>query len=143
VDYRLELIVVPVSDVDRAKAFYIDAAGFRLDVDFSAGDFRVVQLTPRGSDCSITLMRNPEAAGSLGGLHLVVKDIELARAELLERGVPVGELFHFGAAGQTEGPHPERADYGTFAAFSDPDGTGWLLQEVRTPTVRPEGGVPA
>ncbi|HXV05452.1 MAG TPA: VOC family protein, partial [Solirubrobacterales bacterium] len=86
-DWKLELIVVPVSDLDRAKAFYIERAGFELHVDVSAGDdFRVVQLTPPGSACSIALMRNPERAGSVQGLHLVVPDIDAARAQLIERG---------------------------------------------------------
>ena len=130
-DWKLELIVVPVADVDRAKAFYLDAVGFGLDVDHSAGeDFRVVQMTPPGSACSITLMKNTEAPGSLQGLHLVVSDIDAAWAELVGRGVDVSEIFHFGDAGQVPGPHPERADYGSFAAFSDPDGNGWLVQEV-------------
>jgi catechol 2,3-dioxygenase-like lactoylglutathione lyase family enzyme len=130
VDWKLELIVVPVSDVDRAKAFYVDAAGFGLDVDHRAGeDFRVVQLTPPGSACSIALMRN-EAAGSLQGLHLVVKDIEAARAELLQRGVAVSEPYHFGESGQGPGLHPDRTDYGTYLSFEDPDGNGWLVQEV-------------
>ena len=130
-DYRLELVIVPVADVDRAKEFY-ERAGFHLDVDHRAGeDFRVVQLTPPGSACSVTLMRNAAAAGSVQGLHLVVTDLELARAELLGRGVEVGEPFHFGEAGQTPGLHPERIDHGSFAAFCDPDGTGWLLQERR------------
>lgn len=130
-DYRLELIVVPVSDVDRAKAFYLDNAGFRLDSDFSAGDFRVVQLTPPGSDCSITLMRNDDAAGSLNGLHLVVRNVEAARDDLLARGVKVSDVFHFADGGQQAGPDPQRRDYNSFASFADPDGTGWLLQEVR------------
>ena len=130
-DMLLELVVVPVSDVDRAKAFYVDQVGFRLDVDHRAGeDFRVVQLTPPGSACSVTLMRNVEAAGSLSGLHLVVVDLPAARAELVGRGVEVSEPFHFGEAGQAAGLHPERSDYGSFASFSDPDGTTWLLQEV-------------
>ena len=129
-DFKLELVVVPVSDVDRAKAFYMDQAGFGLDVDHSAGeDFRVVQLTPPGSACSITLMRN-DAAGSLQGLHLVVTDIEAARAELVSRGTDASDCFHFGAAGQVPGLNPERADYATFLQFSDPDGNGWLVQEV-------------
>jgi len=129
-DWKLELIVVPVSDVDRAKAFYAEQVGFVVDVDHRAGeDFRVVQLTPPGSACSITLMRN-EAAGSLHGLHLVVRDIEAARTELVGRGVQVSEPFHFGATGQTPGLHPERSDYGTFLSFEDPDGNGWLVQEV-------------
>ena len=131
-DWRLELIVVPVSDIDRAKAFYMDQAGFVLDVDHRAGeDFRVVQLTPPGSACSISLMRNIAAPGSLRGLHLIVEDIEAARAELLGRGTDVGEVFHFDAGGQVPGPHPERADYGSFLAFSDPDGNAWMVQEVR------------
>jgi predicted enzyme related to lactoylglutathione lyase len=131
VDWKLETIVVPVSDVDRAKAFYMEQAGFALDVDHSAGeDFRVVQLTPRGSACSITLMRNLDAAGTLQGLHLVVSDIDAARAELVNRGADVSEVFHFDAGGQQSGPDPQRADYGSFLSFSDPDGTGWLVQEV-------------
>jgi catechol 2,3-dioxygenase-like lactoylglutathione lyase family enzyme len=131
-DMKLELIVVPVSDVDRAKAFYVDNAGFRLDVDFSAGaDFRVVQLTPPGSACSITLMRNTESAGTLQGLHLVVNDIEAARAELAGRGVEVSRPFHMEEGGQVDGPDPERRDYNSFLTFNDPDGNGWLVQEVR------------
>ena len=127
---KLELIVVPVSDVDRAKAFYVDNAGFGLDVDHRAGeDFRVVQLTPPGSACSITLMRN-DAAGSLQGLHLVVSDIDAARGELAAQGAEPSEIFHFGEGGQVPGPHPERQDYGSFLTFSDPDGNGWLVQEV-------------
>ncbi|MCO6003778.1 VOC family protein [Actinoallomurus purpureus] len=129
---KLELIVVPVADVDRAKAFYAEKAGFTVDVDFSAGeDFRVVQLTPPGSACSVALMKNKETAGSLQGLHLVVTDIDAARAELAGRGLEVGDVFHFGAGGQAPGHDPERRDYGSFASFSDPDGNGWLLQEVR------------
>ena len=131
-DMKLELIVVPVSDMDRSKAFYMDQAGFGLDVDHRAGeDFRVIQLTPPGSACAITLMRN-EAPGSLQGLHLVVSDIEVARSELVGRGTDVSEIFHFGEGGQTAGPEPERRDYGSFASFSDPDGNGWLLQEVKS-----------
>ncbi len=131
-DMKLELITVPVSDLDRAKAFYLDNAGFDLLVDHSAGEhFRVVQLTPPGSACSIALMRNPDAAGSLGGLHLVVGDIEGSRQELAERGTPVSEVFHFESGNQTPGPDPERADYGSFFDFSDPDGNSWLVQEVR------------
>ena len=94
-DWKLELVVVPVSDVDRAKTFYTEKAGFGLDVDHQAGDFRVVQLTPPGSACSVTLMRNPEAAGSVSGLHLIVSDIDAARAELAERGAEASEIFHF------------------------------------------------
>jgi catechol 2,3-dioxygenase-like lactoylglutathione lyase family enzyme len=137
VGYLLELIVLPVSDVDRAKAFYTEQAGFGVDVDFSAGeDFRVVQLTPPGSACSVTLMRNAAAAGSVSGLHLVVTDIGAARAELAGRGVEVSEPFHFAAGGRVEGGDPQRADYGSFCEFADPDGNGWLLQEVASRAAR-------
>lgn len=129
-DWKLELIVVPVSDVDRAKAFYAEQAGFNVDVDFSAGDFRVVQLTPRGSSCSITLMRNTAAPGSLQGVHLIVTDIDAACAELTSRGVEVAELHHFVDGVQTPGPDPNRADYDSFSSFTDPDGNGWVIQEV-------------
>jgi catechol 2,3-dioxygenase-like lactoylglutathione lyase family enzyme len=131
VDWKLELIVVPVSDIDRAKAFYAEQAGFTVTVDHRAGeDFRVVQLAPPGSACSIALMRNADAAGSLGGLHLVVSDIEAGRAELVGRGVAASEFFFFGPSGQAAGLHPERDDYGSFFSFDDPDGNGWLVQEV-------------
>ena len=133
-DWKLELVIVPVADVDRAKAFYTERAGFILDVDHRAGDFRVVQLTPPGSACSITLMQNATAPGSVQGLHLVVHDIEAARAEITARGTDAGELFHFASGEQAPGPDPERRDYGTFFSFSDPDGNSWLVQEVgRTP----------
>jgi catechol 2,3-dioxygenase-like lactoylglutathione lyase family enzyme len=136
-DWKLEVVVVPVSDVDRAKAFYTDNAGFRLDVDHRAGDdFRVVQLTPPGSACSISLMRNTSAAGSIQGLHLVVPDIDAARAELTGRGTEVSDIFHFEEGGQAPGPDPQRSDYGSFFSFSDPDGTSWLVQEVRHPQPR-------
>jgi catechol 2,3-dioxygenase-like lactoylglutathione lyase family enzyme len=132
VDFKLELVIVPVSDVDRAKAFYLDRLGFRLDVDHRAGEeFRVVQLTPLGSACSITLMRNMEAAGSVHGLHLVVSDIEAARAWLVERGAPVSEIFHFEAGQHTPGPDPQRSSYNSFFSVGDPDGNSWLVQEVR------------
>jgi catechol 2,3-dioxygenase-like lactoylglutathione lyase family enzyme len=137
-DFKLELVIVPVTDIDRAKAFYIDQAGFRLDVDHRAGeDFRIVQLTPPGSACSITLMRNPDAAGSLQGLHLVVTDIEAAQAELAGRGMDIGDVFHFGEGGQLRGPDPQRGKYNSFLAFSDPDSNGWMVQEV--PAVPAEG----
>ena len=130
-DWKLELVVIPVADVDRAKAFYVDRAGFDLLVDHSAGeDFRVVQLTPRGSTCGVALMKNPAAAGSLQGLHLIVTDIEVAHEELAARGVEASELFHFEEGRQVAGPDPERSDYNTFFEFRDPDGTGWLVQEV-------------
>jgi catechol 2,3-dioxygenase-like lactoylglutathione lyase family enzyme len=131
-DMKLELIVVPVADVDQAKAFYSEKAGFHVDVDFRAGeDFRIVQLTPPGSACSITIMKNTEAAGSLQGLQLVVSDIDAARAELLDRGVDASDLFHFESGGRVAGPDPARADYGSFLSFNDPDGNGWVVQEVR------------
>lgn len=133
-DFKLELVVVPVSDVDRAKSFYADKAGFIVDVDHRAGDaFRVVQLTPPGSACSITIGTGVTQVtpGSYQGLHLVVTDIEAARAELVDRGVDVSEPFHFGPEGQTPGLDPERRDYGTYLSFSDPDGNGWLVQEVK------------
>ncbi|HTB70384.1 MAG TPA: VOC family protein [Solirubrobacteraceae bacterium] len=130
-DWKLELIVVPATDVDRAKAFYIDRVGFDLHVDHSAGeDFRVVQLTPPGSACSIAVMKQPDRAGAVKGLHLIVGDIDAARAELLERGVDVSEVFHFDERGQTPGHDPERRDYNSFFSFDDPDGNGWLVQEV-------------
>lgn len=130
-DWKLELIVVPVSDVDRAKAFYAGQAGFDIHVDHSAGDFRVVQLTPPGSACSIAIMPGGERAGTVNGLHLIVPDIDAARGELLERGVDVTGPFHFEAGGQVDGPDPQRQSYNTFLSFADPDGNGWLVQEVR------------
>lgn len=132
-DWKLELVVLPVSDVDRAKEFYAERLGFRLDVDHKASEsFRVVQLTPPGSACSVTIGTGitQVAPGTYQGLHLVVNDIEAARAHLVERGVEVSDFFHFGAEGQTPGLHPERSDYGTYLSFSDPDGNGWLVQEV-------------
>ena len=131
-DWKLELVIVPVSDVDRAKAFYLDQLGFGLDVDHSAGEtFRVVQLTPPGSACSVSLMRNTDAAGSLNGLHLVVTDIDAAHGELAGRGVEVGDIFHFEDGAQKPGADPEHGDFNSFLAFSDPDGNGWVVQEVR------------
>ncbi|HEY7949037.1 MAG TPA: VOC family protein [Acidimicrobiales bacterium] len=130
-DWKLALVVVPVSDVDRAKAFYMEQAGFNLDVDHSAGDdFRVVQLSPPGSACGIALMRNIEAAGSVQGLHLVVSDIDAGRAELVGRGTDASDVFHFESGVQMPGPDPQRSDYGSFLSFSDPDGNSWLVQEV-------------
>jgi catechol 2,3-dioxygenase-like lactoylglutathione lyase family enzyme len=132
-DLKLEVVVVPVSDVDRAKAYY-EKLGFNLDVDHRQGDaFRVVQFTPPGSACSITFgvgLGAEMAPGSLQGLHLVVSDIEATRADLVGRGVDVSDLFHFGEGGQTPGLDPERRDFGTYLSFSDPDGNGWLVQEV-------------
>ena len=130
-DWKLELIVIPATDVDRAKAFYMEQVGFELLVDHSAGeDFRVVQLNPPGSACAIAVMKQPERAGSARGLHLIVTDIEAARSELHERGAAVSELFHFGPGGQAPGPDPDRRDYNSFFSFEDPDGNGWLVQEV-------------
>lgn len=131
-DWTLELIVVPVSDIDRAKAFYVDQANFSELVDVRVGpDTRAVQLTPRGSACAIALMdRTPMTPGSIYGLHVIVPDIEAARTELVGREMVVSDFFHFGAAGQEPGPDPERRNYNTFASFEDPDGNTWLIQEV-------------
>jgi catechol 2,3-dioxygenase-like lactoylglutathione lyase family enzyme len=132
VDWKLELIVVPVSDIDRAKAFYIEKTGFELLVDVSgADDFRVVQLNPPGSACAIALMRDTEGrAGSLKGLHLIVHDIDGARAELIGRGAVVSDVFHFDDGRQRPGPDALRASYNSFFSFEDPDGNTWLVQEV-------------
>lgn len=133
-DWTLELVVVPVSDVDRAKAFYMDRLGFGLDVDMTTGpDFRVVQLTPPGSACSIAIGTglSETAPGTLHGLQLCVEDIEAAHDQLVEHGVEVSEPFHFGEAGRTPGLDPERRGYATFVSFHDPDGNTWLVQEVR------------
>ncbi len=131
-DWKLELIVVPASDVDRAKAFYLEQVGFELLVDHRAGeDFRVVQMTPPGSACSIAVMKVPERAGAVQGLHLIVEDIDAARGELAGRGIDVSDVFHFGEGGQTPGHDPERRDYNSFVSFGDPDGNGWLVQEVK------------
>jgi catechol 2,3-dioxygenase-like lactoylglutathione lyase family enzyme len=133
VDLKLELVLIPVSDVDRARAFY-EQVGFRLDVDHRAGEeFRVVQLTPPGSACSISIGKGITEAppGSTQGTHLIVSDIEAARAELVERGVDVSEIHHFESGRRVAGPDPQRRDYGSFAGFSDPDGNSWVLQEVR------------
>jgi predicted enzyme related to lactoylglutathione lyase len=132
VDFKLELVLVPVSDVDRAKTFYVEQVGFNLDVDHRAGEeFRVVQLTPPGSGCSISVGTGitDAAPGSVRGLHLVVADIEAARAELVGRGVEVSQVRHLESGGWVSGPDPQRRDYGSFADFSDPDGNSWVLQE--------------
>jgi catechol 2,3-dioxygenase-like lactoylglutathione lyase family enzyme len=139
---KLEVVVVPVSDVDRAKSFY-KALGWREDADFAAGaDFRVVQLTLPGSPRSIIFGTGVTAAapGCVQGLHLVVTGIEAAWAELAGRGAEVSEVFHdaggvfhhAGTEGQVAGPAPGHQSYGSFASFSDPDGNGWLLQEITT-----------
>ena len=133
-DFKLELVLVPVSDVDRAKAFYTEKAGFNLDVDHRAGEeFRVVQMTPPGSACSITVGTGitDAAPGSYRGTHLVVTDIEAARAELVGRGVEVSDVRHFAGGEWRPGADPDHQDYGSFADFADPDGNTWVLQEVR------------
>jgi catechol 2,3-dioxygenase-like lactoylglutathione lyase family enzyme len=146
VDMKLEVVVIPVSDVDRAKRFY-DKLGWRLDADFVMDDdFRVVQFTPPGSSCSIHFGTartgvTSGAPGSAQGFYLIVSDIEAAHAELLNRGVDVSEVFHrTGREGRFSGPDPERRSYSSFVSFSDPDGNGWLVQEV---TVRLPGRVAA
>jgi catechol 2,3-dioxygenase-like lactoylglutathione lyase family enzyme len=132
VDTKLEVITIPVSDIDRAKRFY-EGLGWRLDADFSGDGWRAVQLTPPGSPCSIHL-GTTGVPGSARELFLVVDDIEAARAELLRNGVDVSEPFHFaGIRGpRLPGADPERGSYRSYASFSDPDGNGWLLQEIKT-----------
>jgi catechol 2,3-dioxygenase-like lactoylglutathione lyase family enzyme len=155
VDMKLEIVVIPVSDVERAKRFY-GGLGWRLDADFAAGDdFRVIQFTPPGSGCSVIFGKNVTAAapGSAQGLYLIVSDIKAARDELLGRGVEVGEVFHgagdvyvgtdepylFGRI-RVSGPDPAHGSYRSFASFKDPDGNGWLFQEI---TARLPGRVDA
>lgn len=132
-DLKLEVVVFPVSDVERAKEFY-GRLGWRLDADISAGDrFRVVQFTPPGSDCSLHVGKNvTSAAPGSGKAYLVVSDIEAARNELIAAGAEVGDVFHDGPDGPEIGLAPDRASYGSFATFSDPDGNVWQLQEVTT-----------
>ena len=141
VDMKLEVVVISVSDVDRAKEFY-ENLGWRLDADVAAGDdFRLIQFTPPGSACSVQFGTNltSDAPGAAQGLYLIVSDIEAARADLVKRGVGVSEVFHEGTrgarfhdAGRVAGPAPDHNSYGSFASFSDPDGNGWLFQEVTT-----------
>jgi catechol 2,3-dioxygenase-like lactoylglutathione lyase family enzyme len=146
VDMKFEIVVIPVSDVDRAKEFY-GRLGWRLDADYATDGFRVIQFTPPGSGCSVIFGENVTAAapGSAQGLYLIVSDIAAARAELLGRGVKISEVFHDAAgvyAGPDEpylfgrlrvsGPDPEHRSYRSFASFSDPDGNGWLFQEITT-----------
>jgi predicted enzyme related to lactoylglutathione lyase len=139
-DMKFEVVVIPVSDVDRAKQFYA-ALGWRLDIDFAAStQYRVVQFTPPGSGCSIIFGNGitPTAPGSVQGLYLIVSDIEDARAELIHRGVKVSEPFydaggifhHLDGEGIVTGLHPQRKSYGSYLSFNDPDGNGWFLQEV-------------
>ena len=141
-DFRLEVVVIPVSDVDRTKAFY-QGLGWRLDADFATGpDFRVVQLTPPGSACAVIFGTGVTSAapGSAEGLQLVTGDIEAARAELAGHGVDVSEVFHdvggvfhhAGTTGRAAGPAPERQTYGSWVSFADPDGNSWFVQEVTT-----------
>ena len=139
-DMKLEVVVVPVSDVDRAKRFYL-SMGWRLDADFARGDWRIVQVTPPGSACSIFFGKGLTKAtpGSAPGMLIMVDDVEAARAKLTGYGVDVSEAFHFdgglrfvGREGRLPGADPERRSYFTFASFNDPDGNGWLLQEIKT-----------
>jgi catechol 2,3-dioxygenase-like lactoylglutathione lyase family enzyme len=141
VDLKLEVVVIPVSDVDRAKRFY-ESLGWRLDADFATGeDWRAVQLTPPGSPCSVMIGKGltTAAPGSVQGTFLIVEDTEAVRAELMGRGVDVSEVFHFagglhvvGTQGRVPGPDPKGRSYYSHASFSDPDGNSWLLQEVKT-----------
>jgi catechol 2,3-dioxygenase-like lactoylglutathione lyase family enzyme len=140
VDLKLEVVVLPVASVDRAKTFY-EGLGWRLDADFASGDdWRLVQMTPPGSPCSVMFGKGftTAAPGSLKGTFLVVDDLQAARAELIGHGVDVSEIFHFGGSllratgmeGRVPGPDPEGRSYFSFASFSDPDGNSWLLQAV-------------
>ena len=144
-DLKLEVVIIPVSDADRSKQFY-ERLGWRLDADITRGDaFRIVQFTPPGSGCSIGFGNGvtPAAPGSAKGLELITSDIEAARDELVRRGVDVSEVFHgspFSPAARIAGPDPEHASYMSYAAFEDPDGNLWLLQEV---TVRLAGRIDA
>jgi catechol 2,3-dioxygenase-like lactoylglutathione lyase family enzyme len=133
IDMKLEVVTLPVSDVDRAKAFY-QSLGWRTDADIARGDaFRAVQLTPPHSACSISFGKGLTTCdpGSVQRLELVVEDIDAAREDLIGRGVEVGEVFHLDG-GRVPGPDPERRSYQSYAEFRDPDGNGWLLQEIRT-----------
>ncbi len=134
-NWTLELVVVPVSDVDRSKAFYEEQLGFNVDVDFSPNEnFRVVQLTPPGSGCSIAIGTGlaPMEPGSIQGLHLIVPDIWAAREQLIERGVDASEVQVFGEDGapRAAAEGDEIVDYGGFVFFNDPDGNGWAVQHV-------------
>src|SRR6266446_9954892 len=144
VDMKFEVIVIPVADVDRSKAFYTKL-GWRLDADFPFDNgFRVVQFTPPGSGCSVQFGTNITSAapGSAQGLYLTVSEIEAARDELVARGAAISEVFHAGTpgaqfqrdgtSGRVSGPAPDRASYSSFATFNDPDGNSWLLQEIKT-----------
>jgi catechol 2,3-dioxygenase-like lactoylglutathione lyase family enzyme len=136
-DMKLEVVAIPVSDVDRAKAFY-GGLGWRLDADFTAGGGRTVQFTPPGSQCSVHFGQNITDApiGTARGLFLIVTDIQQARDELVRRGAQVSEVFHFAgfnrvdSAGRLSGPSPDRPSYGSFLSFKDPDGNEWLVQQI-------------
>ena len=146
VDMKFEIVVIPVSDVDRAKEFYAKL-GWRLDADYDHGkDYRIIQFTPPASGCSVIFGKNvtPAAPGSAQGLYLIISDIQAARKELLNRGVQISEVFHnegvyagtdepflFGRV-RVSGPDPEHRSYRSFASFRDPDGNGWLFQEITT-----------
>lgn len=134
-DWKLELVVVPVTDVDRAKAFYSEQLGFHVDVDHDAGDFRIVQLTPTGSACSIAIGKglSEGVPGSLKGMQICVGDIEAAHAQLVARGVDVSPVRHTGPNGWEDG---KGDDYNSFVFFDDPDGNGWAIQE--SPILRAE-----
>jgi catechol 2,3-dioxygenase-like lactoylglutathione lyase family enzyme len=132
-DFKLELVLIPVSDVDRAKEFYVQKCGFNLDVDHQPNEqFRVVQITPPGSACSLTIGvgLTDAAPGTYRGTHLIVTDIEAARAELIGRGVGVSDIRHMTPDGWQPGVDPQHGQYQSFADFSDPDGNTWVLQEV-------------
>jgi catechol 2,3-dioxygenase-like lactoylglutathione lyase family enzyme len=133
-DGKIELILLPVGDVDRAKAFYVGSCGFEQIVDHTPNEhFRIVQCQPTGSACSIGFgigLQLDQAPGTVKGLHLMVTDIVAAREELVSRGVDVDPVIHYEKDGSSgDGPHPERGDYNSFAHFRDPDGNSWLLQE--------------
>jgi catechol 2,3-dioxygenase-like lactoylglutathione lyase family enzyme len=142
-ELKLEVVVIPVSDVDRAKDFYAHL-GWRIDADVVREDFRLIQINPPGSGCSIQFGTDLTSAapGSASGLYLIVPDIEAARAELIARGAEVSEVFHegeigarfhpVGASDRLSGPAPEHQSYGSFASFEDADGNGWVLQEITT-----------
>jgi catechol 2,3-dioxygenase-like lactoylglutathione lyase family enzyme len=143
IDQKLEVIVIPVSDVGRSRDFY-EGLGWRLDADVDRDGFRLIQLTPPGSGCSVQFGTDLTSAapGSASGMYLIVSDIEAARAELIARGAAVSEVFHerelgdrfhrVGASDRVSGPAPDHQSYGSFASFSDPDGNGWLVQELTT-----------
>jgi catechol 2,3-dioxygenase-like lactoylglutathione lyase family enzyme len=143
VDLKLEVVVIPVSDIDRAKGFY-ERLGWRLDADVARDGFRLIQINPPGSGCSIQFGTDLTSAapGSASGLYLIVPDIGAARAQLIARGAEVSDVFHeeeigdrfdpVGASDRLSGPAPEHQSYGSFASFEDPDGNGWLLQEITT-----------